>query len=106
MRSLLVLLLTLTLVCTSVFAVLVILMQKPSANSGMGASLGGGAAESAFGSDATKVLTRWTVGGIAMFFLLSFTLSMVHIYANSHKKSQYLEINLDSVAAGGEFAEK
>ena len=39
----------LILVC--IIGVLVILMQRPSANAGMGAALGGGAAETVFGGD-------------------------------------------------------
>jgi preprotein translocase subunit SecG len=62
--------------------ILLILMQRPSANAGLGASLGGGVAESAFGGEASKVLTRWTVYGIVVFFLGTFGLSLGHI---SHK---------------------
>jgi hypothetical protein len=52
------------------------------------------------------VLTKWTVSSIVSFFLLSFSLSMVHIYANSHKKSQYAEVNLESISNGEKSAEK
>jgi preprotein translocase subunit SecG len=58
---------------------LLILMQRPSANAGMGASLGGGMAESAFGGEASNVLTRWTVYGIAAFFTGTLCLSLMHI---------------------------
>jgi preprotein translocase subunit SecG len=51
--------------------VLVILMQRPSANAGMGASLGGGAAESAFGGEAGNVLTKATTILIITFLVLS-----------------------------------
>lgn len=51
--------------------VLVILMQRPSANAGMGASLGGGAAESAFGGEAGNVLTKATTILIISFLVLS-----------------------------------
>ena len=53
---------------------IVILMQRPSANAGMGAALGGGAAEQAFGGEAGNVLTRLTTSLIVIFFLLSFGL--------------------------------
>jgi preprotein translocase subunit SecG len=67
--------------------ILLILMQRPSANAGLGASLGGGVAESAFGGEASKVLTRWTVYGIVIFFLGTFGLSLGHI---SHKNRRGL----------------
>ncbi|MDR1233297.1 MAG: preprotein translocase subunit SecG [Puniceicoccales bacterium] len=90
-------LLTFILICTSIFITLVILMQKPSANSGMGSSLGGGAVESAFGGDTTKVLTRWTMGGIVTFFIVAFSLSIVQIWANSHKPAKINDIDLKKI---------
>ncbi len=56
------------------FVVLMILMQKPSANAGMGAALGGGAAEQVFGGEAGNVLTKTTVYAIIAFFVISFGL--------------------------------
>lgn len=52
------------------FIVLLVLMQRPSANSGMGAALGGGAAEQAFGGETTNVLTRGTIYSIIGFFVI------------------------------------
>ncbi|MDR1457265.1 MAG: preprotein translocase subunit SecG [Puniceicoccales bacterium] len=90
-------LLTFILICASIFTTLVILMQRPSANSGMGSSLGGGAVESAFGSDTTKVLTKWTIGGIVTFFIVAFFLSMMQIWANSHKQVKINNIDLKNI---------
>lgn len=64
--------LVLAFVC--IITVLVILMQRPSANAGMGASLGGGAAESAFGGEAGNVLTKMTNIFIIVFLVLAFGL--------------------------------
>ncbi len=64
--------LVLAFVCA--LTVIIILMQRPSANAGMGAALGGGAAEQAFGGEAGNVLTRFTTILIIAFFLLSFGL--------------------------------
>lgn len=61
----------LVLAFVSIITVLVILMQRPSANAGMGASLGGGAAESAFGGEAVNVLTKMTNIFIIIFLVLS-----------------------------------
>jgi len=64
--------------------ILLILMQKPSANAGMGAALGGGAAESAFGGEASNVLVRWTVYGIIAFFMLTLMLTLGQVYRHHH----------------------
>lgn len=68
--------------------ILLILMQKPSANAGMGAALGGGAAESAFGGEASNVLTRWTVFGVIGFFVLTLSLSLAQVYRHHHDDSK------------------
>ncbi|MDR3144020.1 MAG: preprotein translocase subunit SecG [Puniceicoccales bacterium] len=95
-------LLTFILVCVSVFVILIILMQRPSANAGMGAALGGGAAESAFGSETTKILTKWTVSGMVIFFALSFVLSMMHISCHYGKRTYADGIKLESLIDGDE----
>jgi preprotein translocase subunit SecG len=58
------------LVLLSLFIILIVLMQRPSANAGMGSTLGGSAAEQAFGSDTGNILTKATVWGTIIFFVL------------------------------------
>ena len=77
--SVLIALFTTVLLLLSAFVVLVILMQKPSANAGMGSALGGGAAEQAFGGEAANVLTRTTIFSIIGFFVLAFGLYMANL---------------------------
>ena len=60
------------LVC--ILVVLVILMQRPSANAGMGAALGGGAAETVFGGESANVLSKMTTTLTVILFILSFGL--------------------------------
>ena len=60
------------LVCLLV--VLIILMQRPSANAGMGSALGGGAAESVFGGESANVLSKMTPTLTVILFILSFGL--------------------------------
>lgn len=84
MIATLIVIFTLVLLLISAVVVLVILMQRPSADAGMGASLGGGAAESAFGGETGTVLTKVSVRGIVAFFILTFLLFMANIYANRH----------------------
>lgn len=74
------------LVLLCAWLVLIILMQKPSANAGMGAALGGGAAESAFGGEASTVLTRWTVYGVIAFFCITLFLSLSQVYRHHHSE--------------------
>lgn len=62
------------LILVSIFITLIVLMQRPSANAGMGSSLGAGIAESAFGGESSNVLTRYTIYAIVGFFILSFGL--------------------------------
>jgi preprotein translocase subunit SecG len=49
-------------------------MQRPSANAGMGAALGGGAAETVFGGESANVLSKMTTTLTVILFVLSFGL--------------------------------
>ena len=81
--SILIVIFTAVLLLLSAFVVLIILMQKPSANAGMGSALGGGAAEQAFGGNAANVLTKTTIFAIIGFFVLSFALYLANLKMNS-----------------------
>jgi preprotein translocase subunit SecG len=78
----------LILVC--IIGVLVILMQRPSANAGMGAALGGGAAETVFGGDSANVLTKMTSILTLLLFVLSFGLYLAFI-SNERRTDSTLE---------------
>ena len=58
---------------------LVILMQRPKSE-GLGAAFGGGVTENIFGAQTTNVLTKITGWLAAIFFILTFVLSI--LYAN------------------------
>ncbi len=96
---------TLVLILICVLLVLVILMQRPSADAGMGASLGGGAAESAFGGETGNVLTKVCVKCIVIFFVLTFLLFIGNIYmasgdsSSSDASAPSLNSVIDEVAA-------
>ena len=81
MSSILIVLFTLVLVIVCLLLILVILMQRPNANSGMGAALGGGAAEGIFGGEAGNVLTKATVKLTVLFFVISAGLYFGYIYS-------------------------
>ena len=61
----------------SVLMMLVILMQRPKSE-GLGAAFGGGVTENIFGAQTTNVLTKITGWLAAIFFLLTFFLSILY----------------------------
>ena len=77
--------LTFVLILVSLFLVLIVLMQK-SKDGGMGAALGGGAAEAAFGADTTNVLSQATKYSAILFFVLTLALYLGRIYEHTHAK--------------------
>ena len=61
----------------SALMMLVILMQRPKSE-GLGAAFGGGVTENIFGAQTTNVLTKITGWLAAIFFLLTFALSILY----------------------------
>ena len=72
------------LVC--ILVVLVILMQRPSANAGMGSALGGGAAETVFGGESANVLSKMTTFLTVTLFVLSFGLYLGFVFIHEKEK--------------------
>jgi len=79
--------LTFILVLTSLFLVLVVLMQRAKTDGGMGAAMAGGATESAFGAETGNVLTGATIKAAIVFFVLSFVLFLANIYQAKHHEA-------------------
>lgn len=77
--------LTFVLILISVFLILVVLAQKAKSDGGVGAALGGGMTESAFGADTGNVLSKATINATIAFFVLSFGLYLGHIYQRTHR---------------------
>ena len=75
--------LTFVLILISLFMVLVVLAQKAK-DGGVGAAMGGGAAEAAFGAETGNVLSGATIKASIAFFVLSFVLYLGHIYQRKH----------------------
>jgi preprotein translocase subunit SecG len=88
--SILLNILTAILIVISLFLVLVVLAQKAKNDGGMGAAMGGGMAEAAFGADTSNVLSKATINAAIAFFVLAFALYLGRIYQRTH------------VSAGGE----
>ena len=70
-------------VLVALLMVLVILMQRPKSE-GLGAAFGGGVTENIFGAQTTNVLVKFTGWLTAIFFTLTFVLSILY----SHKTSR------------------
>lgn len=77
--------LTFVLILVSLFIVLVVLAQKAKSDGGMGAAMGGGMAEAAFGADTSNVLTKLTIRSAIAFFVLTFALYLGYIYQRKHQ---------------------
>ena len=70
-------------VLAALLMLLVILMQRPKSE-GLGAAFGGGVTENIFGAQTTNVLVKFTGWLAGIFFVLTFTLSVLY----SHKTSR------------------
>ena len=70
-------------VLVALLMMLVILMQRPKSE-GLGAAFGGGVTENIFGAQTTNVLVKFTAWLAAIFFALTFALSILY----SHKTSR------------------
>ena len=84
--SLLIGILTFVIIITSLFLVLVVLMQRAKTDGGMGAAMGGGSMESTFGAETSNVLSGATIKAAIVFFVVSFTLYLAHIYQSKHQE--------------------
>ncbi|HQY06119.1 MAG TPA: preprotein translocase subunit SecG [Lacunisphaera sp.] len=83
--SLVIGILTFVLIITSLFLVLVVLMQRAKTDGGIGGAMGGGSMESTFGADTSNVLTGATIKASIVFFVVTFALYLAHIYQTKHR---------------------
>ena len=75
---------TFVLILTSLFLVFVVLLQRAKSDGGVGAAMGGGAAEATFGADTGNVLSKATINAAILFFVMSFVLYLGRIYERKH----------------------
>lgn len=75
---------TFILIIISLFLILVVLAQKAKSDGGMGAAMGGGMAEAAFGAETGNVLSKATINASIAFFVLSFLVYLGHVYEHKH----------------------
>jgi protein translocase SecG subunit len=93
--------LTMALVLVSMFVVMIILMQRPNEETGLGATLGEGSVTAVFGGDAVNVLARWTKWCIGFFYLATFLLAMIYM-AREHKPGRPEDILPVKLAVTGD----
>src|SRR4029453_14588741 len=79
--------LALFVIC-SVLMVLVILMQRPKSE-GLGAAFGGAVTENIFGAQTTNVLVKFTTWLAAIFFALTFGLSVLYAHRGTGGDSAF-----------------
>lgn len=72
--------LTAVLVLDCLFLVLLVLVQLPKKEAGMGQAFGGAATDALFGAGSGNALTKLTKWGAAFFFLLAITLTIMGTY--------------------------
>jgi preprotein translocase subunit SecG len=78
-------------VFVALLMILVILMQRPKSE-GLGAAFGGGVTENIFGAQTTNVLTKITGWLAAIFFLLTFVLSILYAHKGNTASSLSREL--------------
>jgi preprotein translocase subunit SecG len=77
---------------------LVILMQRPKSE-GLGAAFGGGVTENIFGAQTTNVLTKVTGWLAAIFFLLTFVLSILYAQKGTSSSNLTREVTKGATPA-------
>jgi preprotein translocase subunit SecG len=86
--NLLISLLLVLFVLVALLMVLVILMQRPKSE-GLGAAFGGAVTENIFGAQTTNVLVKFTTWLAAIFFALTFALSVVYAHRGTGGESAF-----------------
>lgn len=84
--------LTFVLILVTLFMGLVILMQRPNTNAGMGAAFGGGVTESTFGAETTNVLTKATKWSGITFFVLALVLYALYLVDSRPAEAEDLSL--------------
>lgn len=77
-------LLTFVLVLDCLFLILLVLMQLPKKEAGMGTAFGGGATDALFGAGTGNALTKLTKYAAGVFLVLALILTML----NSHRRNE------------------
>src|ERR1700680_3239514 len=96
--SILISLLLAVWVLVALLMVLVILMQRPKSE-GLGAAFGGAVTENIFGAQTTNVLVKFTAWLAAIFFLVTFVLSILYARKSAGESALRRELMKTQAAA-------
>jgi len=80
-------LMTVILAVDCVFLILLILMQLPKKEAGMGTAFGGGATDALFGAGTGNALTTLTRYAATLFFIMAVTLTVLNARRSYQEKS-------------------
>lgn len=81
--------LTFLLILDCVLMILLVLVQLPKKEAGMGQAFGGGATDALFGAGSGNALTKMTKYATAVFFVLTLSLSILNAQQSKAKRSQF-----------------
>jgi len=90
--------LTVLLVIDCLLLMLLVLVQLPKKEAGLGQAFGGGTTEALFGAGSGNALTKMTKYTAGIFFILTLIVSMLSVQLSRSKKSS-LERNIQKVSA-------
>jgi preprotein translocase subunit SecG len=88
---------TAVLVLDCLFLILLVLVQLPKKEAGMGQAFGGAATDALFGAGSGNVLTKATKWGAAIFFLLAITLTLMGNFQNKSGGGSKLQQNMNAI---------
>src|SRR4030095_14058253 len=97
--GLLIIFLTAVLVLDCLFLILLVLVQLPKKEAGMGQAFGGAATDALFGAGSGNVLTKATKWGAGIFFLLAITLTLMGNFKNKSGGGIDLQKRMDAMKA-------
>ncbi len=91
----LIVLLTVILVLDCLFLLLLILVQLPKKEAGLGQAFGGGATDALFGAGSGNALTKMTKYATGVFLVLTLSISILN--AHSKVKGSNLQMNMQKL---------
>ena len=80
---------TILLVLDCLFLMLLVLVQLPKKEAGMGQAFGGAATDALFGAGSGNALTKMTKYATVVFFVLTLSLSMLNAHQTKAKRTQF-----------------
>jgi preprotein translocase subunit SecG len=81
--------LTVLLIVNCVLLILLVLVQLPKKDAGVGLAFGGGAADALFGAGSGNVLTKITKWGTGIFFAMSLILGLLEVKLHRGSTSEF-----------------